>query len=146
LHVPSLIKNSMVARLDDAQIEVKVQDVLVRHGVTKEDASEVMTIQLAPSYARPFNANTCPKHLEIRNVGLAATPSLIGGFVEGRVDKPIMEIGRMHQSRRPKFCRKAGSIEQCVNFHGQGIVIYFRTAVLRGAVCTSWLNHVVKLL
>ncbi len=145
MHVPSLIKNSMVARLDNARIEVKVQDVLVRRGVTEEDASEVVMIQLAPSYARPFNANTCAKHLEIRNVKLAATPSLVGGFVEGGVDKPIMEIGRMHQSRRPNFRRKAGSIKQCANFHGQGIVIIC-TAILRGAVRTSWLDHVVKLL
>jgi hypothetical protein len=80
------------------------------------------------------------------NVGLVAIPSFVRGFVDCRVDKPVVEIDRMHQRRRPKLCRKPGPIKQGSNFDGQGIVVYFRVAILRGAVSTSWLNQVVKLL
>jgi hypothetical protein len=136
----------MMARLDDSQIKIKVQDVLVRCGVAEEDTGKVVGIKFAPACARPFNADTSAKHLQMRDVGLEATPSLVRGLVEGRVDKPIVEIDRMHQSRRPKFCRKPGSIKQCTNNDGEGIVVYFRTTILRGAVSTSWLNHIAKLL
>ncbi len=111
LHVPSLVENSVVARLDNPRVEVKVQDILVRCGVSEDDASEVVPVELAPTNARSFNTNASAKQLEIRDVGLTSTPRLVGCLVYGRVHKAIMEIRRMHQSRRPKFRRKARAIE-----------------------------------
>ncbi len=104
-------QNSVVARLDDPRVEVKVQDILVRCGVSEEDVSEVVPVELAPTNACSFNTNASAEQLEIRDVGLTSTPCLVGCLVYGRVHKAIMEIRRMHQSRRPKFCRKARAIE-----------------------------------
>ncbi len=145
LHVPSLVKNSVVARLDNPQVEVEVQDILVRCGVSEEDTSEVMPVELAPTNARSFNTNASAEQLEIRDVRLTSTPRLVGCLIYGGVHKAIMEIRRMHQSRRPKFRRKARAIEEGTNLHGQGVVIYFHRTVLRRAIRTSWLDDVVEL-
>ena len=44
LKIPCLVKLSMMATLDDAGVEVKVDDVVVRGSVAKEYALEVMTV------------------------------------------------------------------------------------------------------
>jgi len=45
LKIPCLVKLSMMATLDDAGVEVNVDDVVVRGSVAKEYALEVMTVQ-----------------------------------------------------------------------------------------------------
>jgi hypothetical protein len=145
LHVPSLVENSVVARLDDPRVKVKIQDILVRCGVSEEDASKVVPVELAPTNARSFNTNASAEQLEIRDVGLTSTPRLVGYLIYGTMHKAIMEIRRMHQSCRPKFRRKARAIEEGTNLHGQGVVIYFRHAVLRRAIRTSRLDDAVEL-
>ncbi len=85
LHVPSLVKDRVVARLDDPRVKVEVQDILVRCRVPKEDASEVMSVELASTNPRPFNTNPSAKQPEVRDVWLTATPRLVGHFVYGGV-------------------------------------------------------------
>ena len=45
LKIPCLVELSMMAMLDDAGVEVKVDNVVVRGSVAEEYALEVMTVQ-----------------------------------------------------------------------------------------------------
>jgi hypothetical protein len=56
LEVPSFVKLCMMACLYDAEIEVQIEDVLVRGGVTEEDTCGVMLIQFSTAIARSFYA------------------------------------------------------------------------------------------
>jgi hypothetical protein len=47
LEIPRIVKLSVVAMFDDARVEVKVDNILIRGGVAKEDTFEVVTIESA---------------------------------------------------------------------------------------------------
>ena len=49
LQVPCFVKDGVVARLYDARVKVKIDDVLVRGSVPEEYAGEIMTVQIASS-------------------------------------------------------------------------------------------------
>ena len=99
LHIPSLVKHRVVARLDDPQVEVEVKDILVCSGVPKEDASEVVPIELAPSDTGTFNADASAEQLESSNIRFTTAPRLVGGLANGRMHEAIMKIRHVYQSR-----------------------------------------------
>jgi hypothetical protein len=80
----------VVAQFDDPQVEVKVEDILICSSVTKEDASEVVLIELAPTRTGTFDADSSAKQLEISDVRLTATPCLVWCLPNGGVHKAIM--------------------------------------------------------
>jgi len=47
LKVPGFIENGMVARLNDARVQVEIDDALVRSRVAKKDADEIVMIKFA---------------------------------------------------------------------------------------------------
>ena len=69
MKVPRLIKLSMMATLDNAGVEIQVDDVVVRGSVAKEYALEVLTVQFPMPNARHFNADTGAKELQVADVG-----------------------------------------------------------------------------
>jgi hypothetical protein len=89
----------VVARLDDPQVKVEVKDILVCSGVPKEDAIEVVPIELAPTDTGTFNADASAKQLESSNIRFTTAPRLVGGLANGGMHQAIMEIRRMYQSR-----------------------------------------------
>ena len=46
----------MVARLDNARIDVNIADIVIRGCETKEDTREIMAIQLRAAVAAALNA------------------------------------------------------------------------------------------
>jgi hypothetical protein len=53
----------MVARLDNPRVKVEVEDILIHSSVTKEDASEVVSIKLALMHTNMFDADSSAKQL-----------------------------------------------------------------------------------
>jgi hypothetical protein len=120
----------MMAGLHKTRIKIKVEDVLIRRGVTEEDSREVMTIKLATTSTRPFHTNSGTKKFEIGDVWLAAAPRLVWRPSNRGMDEAVMQIRRVDQSRGPKFRREAGAVEECSNLHRKSIVIYFDGTIL----------------
>ncbi len=130
MHIPRFVKNRMMARLHNAYVEIKVDDILICSGVTKEDSREVVSIELASMCTGTFHADSCTKKLEVGDIQFKAAPCLVRGLPNGRVHKSIMEIRRVYQGRGPKFCREAGAVEERSNLDCESIVIYLDRTIL----------------
>ena len=53
-----------------------------------------------------------------------------------------MEIHSMEKSRQPELSGEAGAIKERSNFDCQGVVVYFSTAVLGGAVGAGGFDNI----
>jgi len=90
LKIPHLIELSMMATLDDAGVEIQVDDVVVRGSVAKEYALEVVTVQFPTPNARHFNADTGAGNLQVADVGFMSIESLEWGLFGDGVDEPVV--------------------------------------------------------
>ena len=90
LKVPRLIELSMMATLDDAGVEIQVDDVVVRGSVAKEYALEVMTVQFPTPNTRHFNADAEAEKLQVADVGFMSIESLEWGLFGDGVDEPVV--------------------------------------------------------
>jgi hypothetical protein len=89
----------VVTRLDDPRVKVEVDYILVCSGVPKEDASEVVSIKLAPTDTGTFNADASAEQLEISDVRFTTAPRLVWGLANGGMHEAIVKIRRVYQSR-----------------------------------------------
>ena len=69
LKIPRLVKLSMMAALYNAGVKIKVDDVVVRGRVAKENALEVVTIPFPTPNARYFNADAGAEKLQVSDFG-----------------------------------------------------------------------------
>ena len=146
MHIPRLDKNHMMARLHDSRIEIKIEDILICSGVSKEDSREVVSIELASTRTRMFHTDSGTKKLEVGDIWFTAAPRLVWGLPNGRVHELIMEIRHVYQSRGPKFCWETGAIEERSHPDRKGIVIYLDSTVLGGAIRASGFADIVEFL
>ncbi len=70
LKIPHLLKLCMMTTLDDAGVKVKVDDVVVRGSVAKEDALEVVTAQFPTPNARHLTQTREPNSFRWQMSGL----------------------------------------------------------------------------
>ena len=101
-----------------------------------------MAVKFASVGARSFDTYPRAESLEVRDVRLPTIPAFIGSFVGGRVNEAVMEIHSMKKSRRPELSGEAGAIKERSNFDCQGVVVYFSTAVLGGAVGAGGFDNI----
>ncbi len=85
----------MVAGFCVAAVKVKVSNVLVCRGVTKEKAGEAVFVKLVALIPCPLHTDTGPKELEVSKVRLDAPPAFEGGDTSTRVYTMIVEVDRM---------------------------------------------------
>ena len=90
MKVPRLIELSMMATLDDAGVEIQVDDVVVRGSVAKEYALEVVTVQFPTPNAQHFNADTGAKKLQVADARFMSIESLEWGLFGDGVDEPVV--------------------------------------------------------
>ncbi len=132
----------MVAGFDNARCQVEVDDVLGCRSVTKEDPNEVMSVELAPSEARLFDADTRTKRFKILYVWLCAVPRFVWSLAGGGVNKTVLEEDCMEKGGRPEFCRKPQAIQKGPNLHGKCVVEDLRPPILGGAISASGFDHI----
>ncbi len=73
----------MMTGFDDTRRRVKIDDILVSCGVTKEDPCEIVPVKFRASRAGTFDTYSGPEHLEVGDVRLTAMPPFKRS-VEGR--------------------------------------------------------------
>ncbi len=57
LEIPCFIKLCMVTAFDQSRVQIYIDDVLIRGGISDEDSGEVIAIQLAAPITSPFDAH-----------------------------------------------------------------------------------------
>jgi hypothetical protein len=93
----------MVAGFCVAAVQVEVANDLVSRGIPKEEASEVVFVELGALITHPPHAYMCAKELEVLQVRFDAPPAFEGGDTSSRVYPTIVKVDRMQLSRRPIF-------------------------------------------
>jgi hypothetical protein len=93
----------MVAGFRVAAVQVEVANVLVGRGIPKEEAGEVVFVELGALMTRLLHAYTCTKELEVLQVRFDAQPAFKGGETSSRVYTTVVKVDRMQESRRPIF-------------------------------------------
>ena len=63
LKIPRFVKLSMMTRLDQSRIQIQINNVLIRRGVSEKNALKVMAIQFAASRTSLLDAYPRPKKL-----------------------------------------------------------------------------------
>jgi len=76
-------------------LQVQVNNVLIRSGVSQKYSFEVMAVQLGPTFAGLFDADMGAKHFEMSNIRLNTKYAFERGFSGGGVDHTIVKIYRM---------------------------------------------------
>ncbi len=97
LEVPCLIKGGMVASFCVAAGEVKVENVLVSRGVSKEESGKVVFVKFGALISCMLYADTCTKEFEVLEVWFDAPPTFKRGDTGTGVDTMIVEVGCMEQ-------------------------------------------------
>ncbi len=87
---PSLVKLSVMAALHQTCVNVKINNVLVSRGISKKNATEVMSVEFAAMISSPFDANPGAKQFEKCEVRFDAIILLKRCFLCVRVDQPIV--------------------------------------------------------
>ena len=67
-------------------------------------------------------------------------------FVCDRVYQMVVEIDCVKQCCRPELGVKAGHVNKCPHFNCKMAVVDLNSAILRGAVCASWLDYTVEIM
>ncbi len=62
------------------------------------------------------------------------------------MDKSVVEIDSVEEGGRPESSQKAGTVQEGANFDRQGIVVYLRAAILRGAIRAGGFDYVPLIL
>jgi hypothetical protein len=145
LKIPRLVKLCMMAVLDDAGVEIKVDDVVVRGRVDKEYALEVVTIQFPMPNARFFNADAGAEKLQVVDVGFMSVESLKWSLLGDGVDKPVVEVDRVLQCRGPVLGGEASTTEKGPCANSKLVVVYLDGTILGGAIGASRFHNIMIL-
>jgi len=132
-----------VAGLNFAGVYIDVPDVSVGGSVSNEDASKIVLVQLGPTVTGAFDTDAGAKNSEATEVWFSAVPKPKRCCVGTVVNSPIVEVGRVGECCRPIYFREGGAIEQSTSSDGQGVVPFFSSAILGGAVRTGRLRIAV---
>ena len=82
----------MVACFHYPRVQVQVSDVLVCCTVSQEDTSEVVSVELAPTFAGAFHAYSSAKELERGQVRLASIVAFEGCPLCFTVGKTAVQV------------------------------------------------------
>ncbi len=91
LEVPCFVEHGMAAGLDDAQCGVEVDDVQSLCRVPKEDAGEIVFVELTSTRASLLDADAGAKHFQMQ-VRLAAIPAFVQSLASSRVYQLVVRV------------------------------------------------------
>ncbi len=90
LDVPGFVELRMVASLDKSQVEVKIENVLVRGGIPEKVTLKIVSVKLAASIACSFDANSRDKEFKTSEVRFEAVVSFERGLLCIQVNQAIV--------------------------------------------------------
>ncbi len=131
--------------LDDAGVEIKVDNVVVRGRVVKEYALEVVTIQFPMPNARYFNADAGAEKLQVADVGFISVESLEWSLLGDGVDEPVVEVDRTLQRRGPVLGGETSTIEKGPSANSKLVVVYIDGTILGGAIGAGRFHNIPML-
>ena len=80
----------MMAALDDAGAQIKVDNVVDCGCIAEEYAFEVVVVQLPTPNARHLNPNAGAKELQVADVGFMSVESLDWSLLGNGMHKPVV--------------------------------------------------------
>ncbi len=101
-----------------------------------------MSVELAPSEARLFDADTRTKHFKVLDVWLRAVPRFVWSLAGGGVNKTVLEEDCVEEGGQPEFRWKPRAIQKGPNLHSKRVVEDLRPPILGGAVSASGFDHI----
>ncbi len=82
----------MVARLHNSRRCVKVYDILIHRGVSKEYSREIIPVQFALMRTGTLHAHAGTKRFEVGDVRFLTVPVFVWGLAGGGVYEPVVKI------------------------------------------------------
>ena len=96
MKIPSFVEDSVTRKFDSAAGAVNVADIAIRGGITNEDTTKVMAVELGASLPSPFNTDAGTEGAKALEVRPVPEPSFercdFGSMVDGVIDN----VGGMH--------------------------------------------------
>jgi hypothetical protein len=104
-----------------------------------------MSIKFTALFSGTLSTHTSAKKFQGGEIWLDPEVAFKRSFMCDGVYQVVVEIHRVKQCGRPELGVKAGHVQKCPNFDCKMAIININGAILRRAVCTSWINHIVKI-
>ena len=92
-------------------MKVQVADILRGSGVSKEDASEVVLIDVGAWFAGAFDTHADAKHRNVAKVGIDAVPSFVGGTLGEGMNMTVVDEYGVDEGNIPILCREADATQ-----------------------------------
>jgi hypothetical protein len=136
----------MMTGFDHARGQIKVAGILVSTQIAKKYAREVVVVKFPTSFPGTLYTYTSAKQFQRGEVWLEPKVAFKRSFACDKVYQMVVEIDHVNQRCRPELGMEAGHVEQCSHLECKMTIVDFNSAIPRMAVCTSWLDLIVKFL
>ncbi len=146
LKVPRFIKLSMMTGFDHAGGQIKVADILANTQIAKKYAGEVVAVKFPMSFSGTLYKHRSTKNFQRGEIWLDSKVAFKRSVACDGVYQTVVEIDRVMQRCRPELGMEAGHVNQYPHIDCKMTIVDLISAILRRAVCTSWLDHIAEIL